>query len=462
MDVDGDARPELLQDTGDGWVVWRWSKTQWISTGTQWPGTSGPGAQAAVDDALRRPQRRRRSSTPFSGTTTTSRSTTPRAPASPPRARSSASAASCCRATAAASKTSTATVSTTTSRCRPTASTSTSAAATAPSCRCARSPIRSRAASATSTIVLLADLNRDGLLDLVKVDLGDVRWFRGLPAGGFDGNAVPWPSPEPLNVRRRRLGNRHRRQRLGRPRVVVDERHVAPRPRRGRRPPACSSASTTASASTSASPTSRRTRCRRRRARPVRRGRREVPMAIPVPVEMVQRPRPRRDGAPHQLRRARRRVGRDRAPLRRLSDHDRDDVGRDAGADQLARRPRYHQGTGTQPRPARQAADRAGLRRHRQADLGERRTLGRAAVDGLPTTEPRLRRAALTDTRGRFEETTPPRETHATYSYDTLGRRIRSRRPGAHRPRLRRRHHRDALRRRRQQTGSATACATRR
>jgi RHS repeat-associated protein len=46
----------------------------------------------------------------------------------------------------------------------------------------------------------LADLDRDGLMDLVRVDLGTVRWFRGLADGTFAQTAVTVPSPEPLTA----------------------------------------------------------------------------------------------------------------------------------------------------------------------------------------------------------------------------------------------------------------------
>lgn len=44
MDIDGDARADLLQDTGSGWAVWKWSKTRWLPQvlpGGVWPGTPG-------------------------------------------------------------------------------------------------------------------------------------------------------------------------------------------------------------------------------------------------------------------------------------------------------------------------------------------------------------------------------------------------------------------------------------
>ena len=41
QDVDGDARAELLQDSVDGWLVFKFSRTQWIQQPGIWPGTAG-------------------------------------------------------------------------------------------------------------------------------------------------------------------------------------------------------------------------------------------------------------------------------------------------------------------------------------------------------------------------------------------------------------------------------------
>jgi hypothetical protein len=44
QDIDGDARAELLQDTGSGWAVWKFSQTQWVPQvlpGGVWPGSAG-------------------------------------------------------------------------------------------------------------------------------------------------------------------------------------------------------------------------------------------------------------------------------------------------------------------------------------------------------------------------------------------------------------------------------------
>ncbi|HRC55843.1 MAG TPA: FG-GAP-like repeat-containing protein, partial [Kofleriaceae bacterium] len=41
QDIDGDARADLLLDTGAGWSVWRWSKTKWLLQQGTWPGSSG-------------------------------------------------------------------------------------------------------------------------------------------------------------------------------------------------------------------------------------------------------------------------------------------------------------------------------------------------------------------------------------------------------------------------------------
>src|SRR5262249_8889982 len=41
QDVDGDARADLLQDSSEGWIVWKWSKTKWIQQTGTWPGSKG-------------------------------------------------------------------------------------------------------------------------------------------------------------------------------------------------------------------------------------------------------------------------------------------------------------------------------------------------------------------------------------------------------------------------------------
>ncbi len=40
QDVDGDARAELLQNLSDGWQIWKFSPTGWMLQPGQWPGTS--------------------------------------------------------------------------------------------------------------------------------------------------------------------------------------------------------------------------------------------------------------------------------------------------------------------------------------------------------------------------------------------------------------------------------------
>jgi RHS repeat-associated protein len=46
----------------------------------------------------------------------------------------------------------------------------------------------------------LADLDRDGLMDLVRIELGTVRWFRGLPNGAFVTTPVTLNNPETLST----------------------------------------------------------------------------------------------------------------------------------------------------------------------------------------------------------------------------------------------------------------------
>jgi RHS repeat-associated protein len=41
QDVDGDGRPELVQNNNSGWLVWKFSKTKWIAQTGVWPGSAG-------------------------------------------------------------------------------------------------------------------------------------------------------------------------------------------------------------------------------------------------------------------------------------------------------------------------------------------------------------------------------------------------------------------------------------
>jgi RHS repeat-associated protein len=52
QDLDGDARAELVRDTGNGWEVWKWSRTRWLPQGAGLPGGVWPGT---VGIALKQP-----------------------------------------------------------------------------------------------------------------------------------------------------------------------------------------------------------------------------------------------------------------------------------------------------------------------------------------------------------------------------------------------------------------------
>jgi RHS repeat-associated protein len=41
QDIDGDGRVDLIQDTGTGWSVWKFARTQWVPQTGTWPGTPG-------------------------------------------------------------------------------------------------------------------------------------------------------------------------------------------------------------------------------------------------------------------------------------------------------------------------------------------------------------------------------------------------------------------------------------
>jgi RHS repeat-associated protein len=40
QDIDGDSRPELLEDTGSGWIVWKFDQTRWTQVSSRWPGSA--------------------------------------------------------------------------------------------------------------------------------------------------------------------------------------------------------------------------------------------------------------------------------------------------------------------------------------------------------------------------------------------------------------------------------------
>lgn len=40
QDIDGDSRPELLEDTGSGWIVWKFDQTKWTKISSLWPGSA--------------------------------------------------------------------------------------------------------------------------------------------------------------------------------------------------------------------------------------------------------------------------------------------------------------------------------------------------------------------------------------------------------------------------------------
>ncbi|MEO7733517.1 MAG: FG-GAP-like repeat-containing protein, partial [Kofleriaceae bacterium] len=53
---------------------------------------------------------------------------------------------------------------------------------------------------ASAEDIELADLDRDGLIDLLRIELGTVRWFRGRPDGTFTTTAVTLANPETLSA----------------------------------------------------------------------------------------------------------------------------------------------------------------------------------------------------------------------------------------------------------------------
>jgi RHS repeat-associated protein len=200
MDVDGDARADLVQDTGAGWTVWKWSRTKWLATQPAiWPGTTAL--------ALKNPATTRFADVNGDGLVDAIQwnndelhifraTRTGYLPAvAVPRIAG--------------------------------------ALLPAPAGRFQDAngdglddylvlqpgsldiylgrgdgtfePVASRPYPFAGTLgnpddVHLVDLDRDDLLDLVRVDLGTVRWFRGAAAGGFTTTPVTVPNPEPLST----------------------------------------------------------------------------------------------------------------------------------------------------------------------------------------------------------------------------------------------------------------------
>lgn len=202
QDVDGDARAELLLDTGSGWSVWKWSKTKWIAQvlpGGVWPGSAGL--------ALKNPTSTRFADLNGDGLVDAIKwqndglsiyqatRTGILAPRSAPRIGGVA-------------------LPTAAGRFQDTNGDGLDDYVVVIADRLELylghgdgtfEPATTRAYPFTGAVASpddlhLVDLDRDDLLDLVRVDLGTVRWFRGRADGSFSTTPVTVTNPEPLSA----------------------------------------------------------------------------------------------------------------------------------------------------------------------------------------------------------------------------------------------------------------------
>lgn len=202
QDIDGDARVDLLQDTGTGWAVWKWTKTKWMLQalpGGVWPGSAGlalknPSLTRYADlngDGLVDAIKWDNDNLKIYQATTTGIA----APREVPRIGG-------------------AVLPSAAGRFQDENGDGLDDYLVLQSDRLdvytgrgdgTFEPVVARAYPFTGAMtnpadIHLVDLNRDDLLDLVRVDLGTVRWFRGKPAGAFETAPVLVNNPESLSA----------------------------------------------------------------------------------------------------------------------------------------------------------------------------------------------------------------------------------------------------------------------
>jgi hypothetical protein len=197
--VDGDARAELLQDSANGWVVYKFDTSRWVQVSAAWPGTVGvPLKQPTTTrfgdlngdglvDAIQwnNDNLKVRFATPIGlGSVTT------------------------------LPKIGSAVVPTTLSRFQDANGDGLDdfivvaadhldiyvghGDGTFEPATSVKYPFLGQISSPQD--IELADLNRDGLIDLLKLEQGNVRWFHGLADGTFSTEVVTLASPETLTT----------------------------------------------------------------------------------------------------------------------------------------------------------------------------------------------------------------------------------------------------------------------
>lgn len=202
QDVDGDGRVELLQDTGNGWAVYKFTKTQWVSQAASLPNGVWPGS---VGLQLKQPQTTRFADLNGDGAVDAiqwdndnlkiriATRTGIRAPYNVPKIAGGVVPSTQGRFLDVNGDGLDDYVVTGTSRLDVYLGHGDGTFEPA-------LPIAYPFAGAISNPedIELADLDRDGLVDLMKLDLGTVRWFRGKPDGTFVATPVTLNNPETL------------------------------------------------------------------------------------------------------------------------------------------------------------------------------------------------------------------------------------------------------------------------
>jgi RHS repeat-associated protein len=422
QDIDGDARADLAQETNDGWVVWKFSKTRWVPQPGVWPGTQGlalktPTTTRFADldgdhlvDAIQwdndHLRIRRATRTGFQPIVLTPRIGGAVLPEPAGRFHDVNGDGLDDYVVVAPARLEVYVG---------------HGDGTFEPMAVIAYPFADSVANPDD--ISLADLDRDDLIDLVRVDLGTVRWFRGRADGGFRAAAISVANPEPLSSD-----------------VVVA---IADINGNGSQDVVWSSASGMWRMDIAGTTTAGMlVRARNglgldvtfsyRSAHALSVDARlaadpwlfEVPIAMPVPVEKTTAL-----GAGETTRKINYSV-RDG-----LWDADERRFGGFLGtivttwgatpAETSSVQTRYHAGTGAnrvlrgQP-ITEQVRNGAGVRLSLTTRVWEAK-----AIAGLPDV-PLLRRAVLRDQRTRHEDTTPLREARVTYDHDALGRTTRT------------------------------------
>jgi len=203
QDLDGDGRAELVQDTGSGWAVYTFSKTQWVSQAASLPGGVWPGS---VGLALKQPTTTRFADLNGDGLVDAIQWDND-------NLKIHLATRTGLGAAYNVAKIGGLVVPTALGRFQDVNGDGLDDYLAVATDRLdvylghgdgTFQPVTHVAYPFTGTIanpedIELADLDRDGLVDLMKIELGTVRWFRGTATGTFSTTAVTLANPEPLS-----------------------------------------------------------------------------------------------------------------------------------------------------------------------------------------------------------------------------------------------------------------------